>query len=281
MIWEILNGCQEAAFADIPNKYRHYLSIFNIKDNCFEEIRSTQKVGRRDIFAVKDVTYTPFRKPLTMEDMRHSLRLQVRLRRGMIPQSIPPHAILTSYMRPSLEPWTLPNPVRPLSHEDALWRENVRVLEVSQVHPTAAIYLALDHVAMGDINCPEGTCNDEPPLITRRTFEKSMSPLVHATAPRFASAVFISASHTFPHSKNISFQSIRRYSRLATTSLLRQTHALHIDAPVFGILLRGNLVAIHVDWYEENNGIVVGFWQYAFHQVYTSFSGVFFCFLPT
>ena len=184
-------------------------------------------------------------------------------------------------MRSSLE-WSLPNPVKHLSQEDALWEKNVRVLEVSQVHPTAAIYLSLDRAAGDDINCFNRTCDGGPPMITPGTFDKSMSPLVHATAPRFASTVFVSASHIFPHSKNISFQSVRRYSRLATTSMLRQTHALHIDTPVFGILLRGNLVAIHIDWCKEKNGVVVGFMQFPFSLVsYISSSGVLFCLLST
>jgi len=81
------------------------------------------------------------------------------------------------------------------------------------------------------------------------------SPLLHSHEPSFSSAIFTTASQL--STARISFHALRRYNRMATTSALRQTNALGIDLPVFGILINGNQCVIHIDWLENNDGIIV------------------------
>ena len=87
VIWEILNGCQEAAFDDIPSKYQDCLTIFNTKDSCFKGESLLQKVRRRNLL-VANIAYILLRELLTTRDMMHSSKLQVPLRRCKIPQSV-------------------------------------------------------------------------------------------------------------------------------------------------------------------------------------------------
>lgn len=141
---------------------------------------------------------------------------------------------------------------------------------MSQVYPTAAVYIGVD--------CSDVTQDPGPPMTMLGSFDSNMSPLVHATVPCFASTVFAAASHIAPDI-NLTHNVLRGYNRLATTSLLRQAHALQIDTPVFGVLLMKDIVAIHIDWYEECDGGVVGHLHLPSTRTYQPLSGMFFCVL--
>ncbi|CDO73193.1 hypothetical protein BN946_scf185007.g248 [Trametes cinnabarina] len=48
-----------------------------------------------------------------------------------------------------------------------------------------------------------------------------------------------------------------RQNRMATTSALRQLHALNVHAPVFGLVFAEGKVRAHVDWWRVKNGEVM------------------------
>lgn len=144
---------------------------------------------------------------------------------------MPSHAI-----RSEQQPWSLPAPLFRISAEDALLQRNVRVLQVSHMTPAAAVYFTPDPCASSCIL-------------------DIASPLLLPTKLIFASAVCTSSSQFL--ASNPSFSILRRHNRLATTSALRQAHALRMDLPVIGILFRRREVAIHIDWYEDRDGQLV------------------------
>ncbi|KAF8578743.1 hypothetical protein K439DRAFT_1638584 [Ramaria rubella] len=211
VIWEQLNGCQEAAFYDIPSRYCDYLTVFNTQDSDSKP------------------PCTAYKRTAVTESYDALLQIAGATK--------------------TTQAWSLPAPIRVLSDEDALRSRNIRVLEVAEVNPTAAIYFA----PMSESHKGDGSLKEDH----AETLQSSMSILAQGKQILFASTVFTSASHISPLNPNISFQTLRRYSRLATTALLRQAHSLQIDTPIFGILLRRNVVAIHVDWYEKHNDEVL------------------------
>ncbi|KIJ29132.1 hypothetical protein M422DRAFT_250131 [Sphaerobolus stellatus SS14] len=139
------------------------------------------------------------------------------------------------------EPWCLPSVVHQPSEYDAQRSYIAHILELSSVVPTASINVDFD---------PNRNFSYNP------TFLDSSSPLFYNKEPQFASVVFTNASQLSCDPETLSFHEVRRYSRLATTAVLRQTHAFGVDSPIFGVLLKGREVAIHVDWYEERDGAI-------------------------
>ncbi|KAF8500657.1 hypothetical protein BU17DRAFT_102422 [Hysterangium stoloniferum] len=201
-IWELLHGCQEAAFEDIPLKYKDCLAVFDVNMESYLADEVYLGASQYDgLFALAG-------------------------------------AVKTS------DPWSLSAPIYDLSIEDAMSPLNMQVLAVSQVQPTAACFIPLDkghnqHKRVDSAGLP----------VDSNIYYENASPLVHPKRPAIASAVFLSAD-IIGHDKP-SFNIMWRYNRLATTSLMREACSLGIDVPILGILLRDNLVAIHIDWYEE------------------------------
>jgi hypothetical protein len=48
-----------------------------------------------------------------------------------------------------------------------------------------------------------------------------------------------------------------RYSRFATTAMLRQLYAIGVNLPVFGVFFKGLFAYVHVDWASEEDGYMV------------------------
>ncbi|GJJ09912.1 hypothetical protein Clacol_004136 [Clathrus columnatus] len=185
--WEQLNGCQEAAYEDIPSNHSDCLLIFS-------SVASGQPERR-----VQD---------------------------DLLFQN------LITLLGATRQPWPLPPPLYDLSEEDKVWVKNTWAHGLSEVQPTAAIYsprMAITHGA------------SRVGLIRRDDSKFIAGPIL-------ASTVITSSEETF--GKEASFYTLRRYNRLATTSVLRTAYSLGIDIPVLGILLCYNRIAIHIDWYQ-------------------------------
>lgn len=261
VIWELLHSCQEAALSDIPERYREYLSIFDTEHGGLESEPVNIQVCVQN-FIRKLCVYCYCRAARKKTRLMDFSRLQGPQKSGM---SLPTLYINVLGQRnavaQSSELWSLPAVTRHLSQEDALRSPNVRVLNVAHVIPTAAVFLRPNPALVATKNefRPTSEAAASAPATEEfsKVLESSASPLVHATEPLFASAVFTSASQISHRREQPSFYALWRYNRLAATSLLRQAHSFHMDIPVFGVLLRGDLVAFHIDWYEEREGVVV------------------------
>jgi hypothetical protein len=136
----------------------------------------------------------------------------------------------------------LPAPIHGLSQEDAMSTLNCQILGVSHVQPTAACFIPPENGQH-----QHQTINSESISVNLNVFRKNAG-LLDPNRPLMASAVFLSANIFGFHKPP--FEVMRRYNRLATTSLLREACSLQIDVPIVGILLRDNLAVVHIDWYE-------------------------------
>ncbi|KZT72792.1 hypothetical protein DAEQUDRAFT_762604 [Daedalea quercina L-15889] len=61
------------------------------------------------------------------------------------------------------------------------------------------------------------------------------------------------ASTYWEDKKHAYIEDAHRQNRMATASAVRQLHALHINAPIFGVVWAQGTVRAHVDWWETNS----------------------------
>lgn len=191
--WEELNGCQEAAFEDIPARYSYCLSIF---------ARVTPELKNNDSFPTNPKLLLSLLGPTNLN-----------------------------------QEWPLPPPLYALSSEDKHSPKSIVAHGLSKVKLSAAVFPSRSNP----------NPNPNPGLLSSESkFEHPSGPIV------LPSTVITSAKEIF--GRQVSFYTLRRYNRLATTSILRTAYALGIDIPVIGILICYNRIAIHIDWYEIVHG---------------------------
>ncbi|TDL28119.1 hypothetical protein BD410DRAFT_782083 [Rickenella mellea] len=154
------------------------------------------------------------------------------------------------------EHWSLPNFVDS-SKYSAVRHPGIRdALSIKKVLPAGAIQMPLSDTALKKLFGPfTDSTSFKSNAIAKRTIPflmESQSPSLVVTTPAFYSTVFSTPAQgpsDFPKDSKESFAVLRRFNRLATTSLLRQLQAYGItNLPIFGVALSKSLVAIHAEW---------------------------------
>ncbi|KAI9060222.1 hypothetical protein FKP32DRAFT_1656523 [Trametes sanguinea] len=169
--------------------------------------------------------------------------------------------VRTAAVRHSLQrvqhPISLPQP----SPTHKVTAEAIRVLNAKVAKPDGALFIPT--------HCLTDICESEqsPYKVLCRSLKRRSSTVGGESSFRYQSTlcaklpearVFEIAS-TFWEDKKPSQDELHaayRQNRMATTSALRQLHALNIQAPVFGLVWAEGKVRAHVDWWQVKNGEV-------------------------
>jgi hypothetical protein len=143
--------------------------------------------------------------------------------------------------------WALPALQSEILEEDGLDPLNLEVLSISTINVWKAFQCITPNAGF------EGLYRQSGSATVLSAIRQNQSPRSNPKRPEFFSAVLTANHQVFSDSP----YSLRRYSRLATSSLLRQLHSFNVDAPIFGVVLNKSQTSFDVNWYNTSHGFVV------------------------
>ncbi|KAH9937050.1 uncharacterized protein B0H18DRAFT_185722 [Fomitopsis serialis] len=284
-LWTVHQGCEEVSYDDIPEDMGTIVhGVFNVDARLPEEWLSTSSEESKLIKKALPVEFSDFirraRKAVPAlfasqvakeENKQLLCELQVvlsawkrikKMRASSRKWSEADYAanVYNVIRSPAVQKGdyraqcsiTLPQPLSISS----IKTEDLRILSAKTASPDASIFVParlVRHLSYGS-NSPykvlkslsNGKMSSTGSIGGESSFRYQTTPctkLPDVQGFEFASTYWEDKKHQY-------IEDAHRQNRMATASAVRQLHALHIRAPIFGLVWAQGTVRAHVDWWE-------------------------------
>ncbi|OSD03550.1 hypothetical protein PYCCODRAFT_1466922 [Trametes coccinea BRFM310] len=290
-IWSAYQNCEEVDLSsDLPSEMRRHVNdVFRLTRRLPQTWTDKKSKVHRGFARVSDPEFADFldsahrsAPDLFSDDVRHDEEARCILHglhtvftawksAGMMRESSHKFSeteyamkvlVRTAAVRHSLQrvqhAISLPQP----SSTHKISTEAVRVLNAKVAKPDGALFIPT--------HCLTDLCESEQSAykILCRSLKRRSGTVGGESSFRYQSTLcaklpearVFEFAGTFWEDKKPSQDELHaayRQNRMATTSALRQLHALNVQAPVFGLVWAEGKVRAHVDWWQLKNGEVM------------------------